>query len=196
MTTTGRTEPTDWGLLTRYKRGDVDALERLVERYRRPLYGFILNMTEGREDADEIFQEVWFRAIRKIGLYRRKNFCGWLMRIAHNLVIDRARRRKPDRSLDEEREDGGSLASVLPSGERGPTDNVQATDIGRAIAQAVETLPAEQKAVFLMRVKAELPFKEIAKIQGVSINTALARMQYALAKLRPLLKREYEALGR
>ncbi len=196
MTAKGRKEPTDRSLLARYKRGDVNALEALVERYRRPLFGFILNMTEGREDADEIFQEVWFRAIRKLGLYRQKNFCGWLMRIAHNLVIDRARRRKPDRSLDEEREGGATLASVLPSGERGPTDNAQASDIGRAIARAVATLPADQKAVFVMRVKAELPFKEIAKIQGVSINTALARMQYALAKLRPLLKTEYDDLGR
>ncbi len=196
MTTTGRTEPTDWSLLARYKRGDVDALEMLVERYRRPLYGFILNMTEGREDADEVFQEVWFRTIRKLGLYRQKNFCGWLMRIAHNLVIDRARRRKPDRSLDEEHAGGGSLAGVLPSRDRGPTDNVQATDLGQAIARAVATLPDEQKAVFVMRVKAELPFKEIAKIQGVSINTALARMQYALSKLRPLLKAEYDDLSR
>lgn len=196
MTKTAAMQPTDRSLLARYKRGDVDALETLVERYRRPLFGFILNMTEGREDADEIFQEVWFRAIRKMSSYRQRNFCGWLMRIAHNLVIDRARRRKPDRSLDEEHEEGGSLAGVLPSGERGPTENVQATDIGQAIVRAVETLPPEQKAVFVMRVKAELPFKEIAKIQGVSINTALARMQYALAKLRPLLRKDYENLGR
>ena len=62
-------EASDHELLSQYRRGRVDALEVLIERYRRPLYGFILNMTEGRGDADEIFQEVWFRVIRKIGLY-------------------------------------------------------------------------------------------------------------------------------
>ena len=80
--------------LADYRRGDTEALGRLVEQYRRPLYGFILNMTEGREDADEVFQEVWFRALRSLDRYRDRRFLSWLFRLAHNLIIDRARRRK------------------------------------------------------------------------------------------------------
>jgi RNA polymerase sigma-70 factor (ECF subfamily) len=189
-------ESSDHELLKQYRRGRVDALEALVDKYRRPLYSFILNMTEGRDDADEIFQEVWLRVIRKIGLYRDKNFFGWLVRITRNLIIDRARRRKPSLSLDADPEDGHSLMETVEGDGPTPADRLGDDDIGRRIKEAVHSLPDEQKEVFLMRVNAELPFKEIARLQKVSINTALARMHYALAKLRPLLQVEYAALGR
>jgi RNA polymerase sigma-70 factor, ECF subfamily len=186
----------DGELLDRYLKGEVPALEELVEKYRRRLYGFVLNMTAGREDADEIFQEVWLRAIRGVPCYKQRNFFGWLVRIAHNLVIDRARRRRPTVSLDEETDDGRTLGQLMPSQAPDPGGLAEAGDLGRRIAQAVAALPAQQKETFLLRVQAGLSFKEIAAVQRVSINTALARMQYALAKLRPLLKHDYKALGR
>ncbi len=192
-------ETGDGELLAQYLGGEVSALEQLVEKYRRPLFAFILNMTEGRGDADEIFQEVWFRAIRSLKRYKQKNFLGWLMRIAHNLVIDRARRKKPDVSLDQSPggdDEGLALINRLPSQDAGPDGLAEAGDLGQVIAAAVATLPVDQREVFLMRTKVELPFKEIARIQGVSINTALARMQYALNKLRPMLADHYAALGR
>ena len=88
------TDLSDGVLLDRYRRGgDAGSLEVLVDRYRRRLFGFILNMTEGRDDADEIFQEVWLKVIKKIDRYEhRKSFCGWLVRIARNVVIDRWQR--------------------------------------------------------------------------------------------------------
>jgi RNA polymerase sigma-70 factor, ECF subfamily len=185
----------DTELLRRYRHGDVAALESLVEKYRRPLYGFIYNMTGGQDDADEIFQEVWCRVIAKFSLYRPDNFFGWLVRIARNLVIDRVRRRKDVVSLDAATPDGGTLADVLSDGNRGPGQAAAAGELGRSIQAAVNTLPPEQKEVFVLRVQAGMAFKEIAVVQKVSINTALARMQYALAKLRPLLARDYAALG-
>lgn len=186
---------TDAELLARYRQGDSSALGLLVEEHRRPLFGYILSMTGGQDEADEIFQEVWYRVIRKIALYRAKNFRGWIMRIAHNIIIDRARRRGATVSLDAEGENGHSMSEILPANGPAPSDNLGRTDLGLRIARAVDTLPPEQKEVFLLRVRAELPFKEIAATQRVSINTALARMQYALAKLRPLLKQDYEELG-
>lgn len=186
-----RMAETDKECLDRYRHGDVDALEQLVEKYRRPLFAFILNMTCGRGDADEIFQEVWFRVIRKIDSYEQKNFFGWLVRIAHNLVIDRSRRKQPDVSLDEDQSDGAQLKDMIPIGTSGPREELARKDLEERLAKAVAALPPEQKEVFLMRVQADLSFKEIARIQKVSINTALARMQYALGRLRPLM-REYE----
>ena len=106
-------EASDIALIGRYRRGEVRALEQLVEKYRRPLFGFIINMTGSRNEADEVFQEVWFRVIRKLAVYKHKNFLGWLLRIAHNQIIDRARRRKPDMSLDEERDDGRRPAEMV-----------------------------------------------------------------------------------
>lgn len=182
----------DGQLIALYRRGEVAALEQLVDKYRRPLFGYIVNMTGRAGEADEIFQEVWFRVIRKIDTYRQKNFLGWMIRIAHNLVIDRARRARPGVSLDVEREEGHSLAETIPGAELDPAERVEAGDLGRRITEAVAGLPEDQREVFLMRVESELPFKEIAKIQGTSINTALARMQYALQKLRTILKDDYD----
>ena len=187
-------EESDKNLLTRYCHGEVDALERLVDKYRRSLFGFILNMTEGRDDADDIFQEVWLRVIRKLGTYRHKNFFGWLVRIAHNVIIDRSRRRKHEFTLDKGREEGESPDQLIRSDDRGPLAELQASDLGRHVAEAVAGLPAEQKEVFIMRVQTGLSFKEIARIQKVSVNTALARMHYTLAKLRSMLKQDYEEI--
>ena len=184
----------DYQLIERYRHGDVEAISLLVEKYRRPLFGFILNMTEGQGDADEVFQETWFRALRKLDSYRQKNFMGWLVRIARNLIIDRHRRHRPTVSLDATREDETTPVRELADPGPDPSDRAVTDDDVGAIARAVEALPEEQKEVLLMRIQAGLSFKEIAKSQAVSINTALARMQYALSKLRPLLRDDYNAL--
>ena len=81
--------------LAEYRSGRTEALGRLVEHYRRPLFAFIYKMTEGGSEADEIFQEVWFRAIKNVERYEDQSFLSWLFRIAHNLIIDRARRKRP-----------------------------------------------------------------------------------------------------
>lgn len=189
-------EVSDSELLTRYRRGQVDVLESLIEKYRRPLFGFIINMIQGRDEADEIFQEVWLRVIRNQAKYKHGNFCGWLVRIAHNVIIDRSRRKKPDVSLDEEKDEGLSLGQVIPGNEPGPASRLAGQDLGERITEAVNALPPDQKEVFLMRAKADMSFKEIAKAQKVSINTALARMQYALGKLRTVLEEDYEELNK
>lgn len=183
--------------LAEYRAGRVEAMGALVDHYRRPLFGFIAKMMEGHADAEEIFQETWVRALSNIARYREDKFLSWLFRIAHNLVIDRARRGKRLVELDRPQdEDGGSLQENMASPVRGPDDAVRARELGARIGEAVRRLPDEQREVFLMRTEGDLPFKEIARIQGVSINTALARMQYALQKLRAELKDEYAALGR
>ena len=187
-------DESDRQLLTRYRRGDLKGLETLIERYRRPLFGFIMNMMQNPNEADEVYQEVWMRVIRKHAKYKHGNFCGWLVRIAHNVIIDKGRRRKPDVSFDEEREEGVSLAEMLPGKEPGAQARLAARDLGTKLAAVVKALPADQRAVFVMRVEGDLSFKEIARIQKVSINTALARMQYALKKLRLELSDDYEEL--
>ena len=182
-------------LLQAYKNGDVEALGKLVEHYRRPLYGFILRMQKNPTEADEIFQEVWLRAVRNLDRYEQKRFLSWLFRIAHNLIIDRARKRKPDYSLDDPGDANLPLGERIAADQRGPTTNTFAIDLGARIREAVEVLPPDQREVFLLRTENHLPFKEIATIQEVSINTALARMQYALAKLRIELADTYDEVS-
>lgn len=189
-------EASDHDLLADYRAGDAQALGRLVERYRRPLFGFILNMTEGRQDAEEIFQETWFRAIRGFDTYREHKLLSWLFRIAHNLVIDHARKMRPvsEAPRDTERAEDDPV-NRLPDTAVRPDAQAHGRDLGARIRGATAQLPAEQREVFLLRMNANMPFKEIAKLQGTSINTALARMQYALAKLRDELKDDYKDLA-
>ncbi len=189
-------DQTDTDCIKAYLGGDANALEPMVEKYKRPLYSFILKMTEGREDTDEIFQETWFRALKNIHKFQHKNFLNWLFRIAHNLVIDRARRNKKNISMQTATGGDGdqTLEDRLPAPGITPAEEVGGIGLGKRIEQAVETLSPEQKQVFLMRMYAGTSFKEIAKIQKCSINTCLARMQYALAKLRSMLREEYDEL--
>jgi RNA polymerase sigma-70 factor, ECF subfamily len=182
--------------LAEYRGGDTEALARIVEEYRRPLFGFILNMLTNKGEANEVFQEVWLRAIRHLPTYREKRFLSWLFRIAHNLMIDRARKAKPMVELAPgpgEKED--PLDRLAVSHGIGPDREAAGRELGNRIANAVAALPPEQKEVFLLRTSGDMPFKDIARIQGASINTALGRMQYALAKLREALKQDYEALS-
>lgn len=190
-------DPTDVQCINAYLGGDADALAPMVEKYKRPLYSFILKMTEGREDTDEIFQETWFRALKNVHKFKHKNFLNWLFRIAHNLVIDRARRNKRNVSMQTAThgEDGEqTLEDRLPAPGISPAEEVGGAHLGIRIEAAVEKLSSDQKEVFLMRMYGNASFKEIAKIQKCSINTCLARMQYALTKLRSTLKEEYDEL--
>lgn len=183
--------------LAEYRAGRVEAMGKLVEHYRRPLYAFLYKMLERRSgDADEMFQEVWFRVIKNVERYEDQSFLSWLFRIAHNLIIDRARRAKPMVDLGDGGEDGLALEERLASSKLGPENEVAGRDMGRRIAAAVARLPPEQREVFLMRTEADVPFKAIAKIQKTSINTSLARMHYAVLKLREELRGDYESLAR
>lgn len=186
-------ETSDKQLLVSYRKGDLSAMEELVQRHRRSLFGFILGMTGTVLEAEDVFQEVWIRVLKKLDRYRDDNFGGWLVRVAHNLYVDRTRKRKPDMSLDEEDPASGrTMVESFESPEPDPAEHAQAGELGKAINAAVATLPCEQREVFVLRTQVNMPFKEIAKVQETSINTVLARMHYALGKLRPMLKTHYE----
>ena len=175
----------DAQLLAAYRKGDVEALGRLVEKYKRPLFAFLARFAASPGEADEWFQDTWVRAIEHMNWFRQQNLLGWLFRIAHNRIIDQARRKKPDCSLDALLPGNGApLGDTIPAAALSPAAEAAGRDLGRQIAAAAGRLPVEQREVFWLRMAADLPFKEIARIQRCSINTALARMQYALARLR------------
>ena len=185
----------DAKLLAAYRRGDAEALGRLVEKYKRPLFAFLARFADNPGQADEWFQETWVRAIRHVNFFRQRNFLGWLFRIAHNLAIDHARKKRPDFSLDAPMPASGlPFADLLPSPALSPADEAAGRDLGQQIQTATTKRPVEQREVFWLRMDAGLPFKEIARIQRCSVNTALARMQYALDKLRAALGPIYREL--
>jgi len=182
----------DESLIERYNRGETWALTELVNRYRKPLYSFLWRMTGNSADSDEIFQDTWVRIITKSKGFRQDRFKGWIFKIAHNLVIDWSRRKGRTVSLDAPQTGGDdgvtTLSDRLADQSPSPDIRVDGKDIGRAIKNALSELPGEQREVFVLRMEAGMAFKDIAKMQGVSLNTALARMQYALVKMRKLLK--------
>lgn len=182
---------TDKALVERYtKDGDIPALELLVERYRKQLYSFIINMISRFDDADDVFQETWFRAVKSLQNYRHDRFLSWLFRIAHNIVVDKWRKNRETISFDAENKDGFSINDVVSQSGLSPGEEAGLKDAVGVVGVALNKLPREQREVFLMRVQGDLSFREIAKIQSVSINTALARMSYAVAKLRKELHNE------
>lgn len=184
----------DDALIARYRdAGDVAALDALVRRHTDMLTRYLRGMLNAAADVDDAFQEVWLKVVRRPDAYRNSNFRGWLIRIAHNVAIDRYRRQRPTASLDAEGEDGGSLSDTVASGEASPRGVLAEADTLEWIARRVRALPDTQREVFLMRVAGELSFKEIAAALGVPLNTALGRMHYAVTRLREELNKDRDA---
>lgn len=185
-------EISDEKLMARFKRGDASAMDELVSRYEKPLIGFLWRMQGNAADIQDIFQNVWLRVIAKSRDFRQDRFKGWLFKIAHNLVIDTARKNKKWISLDEPLPGTGehheTLANTLASEDPDPASRVNRTDIRHAIDEALAELPKEQREVLIMRMETELTFREIAGILDIPLNTCLARMQYALTKMRAMLR--------
>ncbi len=183
-------EPNLESLLQAYRQGDEASLGRIVERTRRPLHRYILGMVGNPHLAEDVFQDVWLRAVRNLHRYHNRHLQAWLFRIARNRIIDLSRKKKEDLSLQQplgSGEEPVTLESFLASSDSGPARHAGDRELGQRIRAAVSQLPPEQREVFVLRMESDLPFKEIATLQGVSINTALGRMQYALRRLREAL---------
>jgi RNA polymerase sigma-70 factor, ECF subfamily len=168
---------TDEKLIKKYLHGDEQAFNTLYQKYRKPVYAYLNNMLENRRDlVEDIFQQTWTRAISALDKYRDEGtFISWIYRIARNLTIDHFRREK------RYAENSGDYETVDDN--PGPSANEEKRELETALAQAIATLPESQREVVCLRQN-DMPFAEIAKIQNVSINTALGRMHYAVEKLR------------
>ena len=179
---------TDDKLVSLYARGNNDAFDILLQRYECRIFSYILNIVKDEDQANDIFQDTFIKAIVTIkdGRYTESGkFGSWLTRIAHNLVIDYYRQEKavPQVSCDNEE------INILNRKELCDTnieDCLIKDQILLAIRSLVSSLPALQKEVLEMRYYMNMSFKEIAETTGVSINTALGRMRYAILNLRKI----------
>ena len=180
----------DQKLLNCYLSGDRNAISQLIERHSRRVRDYIQMMVKDGDVADDIFQETFIKAVRVIdeGRYTDNGrFLSWILRIAHNQVIDHFRAQKQNRQLNEA-EAGYDVLGTLRLGERTVEDEIVCEQIASDVRRMVELLPDEQREVVMMRYYSGLSFKEIAEQTGVSINTALGRMRYALINLRKMIK--------
>ncbi len=180
----------DQVLLKQYLAGNQQAISELIERHSRRVRDYIHMMVKDRDVADDIFQETFIKAVRVIddGRYTDNGkFLSWILRIAHNQVIDHFRAQKQTRAVSEA-EAGYDVLGTLRFAEKTVEDEMVGAQIESDVRALVELLPAEQREVVMMRYFGGSSFKEIAEQTGVSINTALGRMRYALINLRRMIR--------
>jgi len=179
-------------LLNAYLSGNENAVTVLVNRHRRRVFDYINMMVKDRDVADDIFQETLIRVLRfvKEGRYTENGkFLSWVLRIAHNQVIDHFRQKKQQNNISEG-EAGYDLLNNKKFSDATVEDKMVSAQIEADVRRLVDHLPPEQKEVVMMRYYMGLSFKEIAEQTEVSINTALGRMRYALINLRKLIDKK------
>ncbi|QFZ55904.1 sigma-70 family RNA polymerase sigma factor [Oceanihabitans sp. IOP_32] len=177
-------------LVNSYIKGDERALETLVNRHKQKIYSFIYSKVYDRDITEDIFQDTFIKVIRtlKRGAYNEEGkFLPWVMRIAHNLVIDFFR--KNNRMPKFDNHGDFSIFSVLSDSSLNAEKTLIKAQVEQDVRRLVEELPDDQKEVLLMRMYNDMSFKEISERTGVSINTALGRMRYALINLRKIIEK-------
>ena len=177
-------------LLGQYLAGDQSAISQLLDRHSRRVRDYIRMMVKDRDLADDILQDTLIKVVRVIdeGRYVDSGkFLSWVLRIAHNQVIDHFRREKQQKQLTEA-DAGYDVLGTLRFAEPTIEDRMIDAQIKQDLRALVELLPEEQSEVVKLRYFSGLSFKEIAEETDVSINTALGRMRYALINLRRMIK--------
>jgi len=188
-------------LIHLYQNGDEDAFSQILERYKKKVYGYILNVVRDRVVADDIFQETFFKVIRTLKKKQYNSegkFIQWVMRISYNLIIDSFRQNGKIKTISKiVRPDGKvvDVFDVVKVEQQSTEDCIIKKQILQDIRKLVEYLPFEQREVVILRHYYDLSFKEIADMTSVSINTALGRMRYALINLRRLAEEHKIALS-
>ena len=186
-------------LIARYRDGEVAAFDELVVQYKSELFAYLCSMSNSREDAEDLYQETFVKVIAALPGYRSEGkFRRWLFRIARNLALDRARRMRVRNVLVRQHSDNGhkdgyrAICVQRRAGGASPRTTAAMNETRVWIDCAVQKLPPHQREVFVLRQYTGMPFKEIAHVQRCPVSTVLARMRYALSKLRAELGKEKE----
>ena len=177
-------------LVQNYISGDEKALEVLINKHNQRITSFIYSKVLDRAIAEDIFQDTFIKVIKtlKRGAYNEEGkFLPWVMRIAHNLIIDHFRRNK--RMPKFEGSGDFNIFSVLGDDKLDAERQIIKDQIENDLGLLIDELPDDQKEVLIMRMYRDMSFKEISENTGVSINTALGRMRYALINLRKIIEK-------
>jgi RNA polymerase sigma factor (sigma-70 family) len=186
----------DGVLVSSYINGCEKSLEVLILRHKQRIFGFVLSKVLDREIAEDIFQDTFIKVINtlKRGKYNEEGkFLPWVMRIAHNLIIDHFRRNKRIPKFNNT--DEFDIFSVISDDVLNIEKQLIKNQILDDVRGLISELPEDQKEVLLMRMYKDMSFKEIAENTDVSINTALGRMRYALINLRKLIEKHHIILA-
>ncbi|MCF6294536.1 MAG: sigma-70 family RNA polymerase sigma factor [Flavobacteriaceae bacterium] len=177
-------------LVSNYINGDEHSLSVLIKRHKQKIYSFIYSKVFDRDVTEDVFQDTFIKVIKtlKLGKYNEEGkFLPWVMRIAHNLVIDHFR--KNNRMPKFDNSNDFNIFSVLSDSSLNAEKSLIKGQVEEDIKRLIEELPEDQKEVLIMRMYNDMSFKEISENTGVSINTALGRMRYALINLRKVIEK-------
>ena len=175
-------------LVKKYVEGDENALTILINRHQSKIFGFIYSKIADRDISNDIFQDTFIKVIKtlKSRAYNEEGkFLPWVMRIAHNLIIDHFRKNKKMPMFRETEE--FSIFSIMCDDSLTIENKIIREQVEIDLKKLIEKLPADQKEVLIMRMYQDMSFKEISELTGVSINTALGRMRYALMNMRKVI---------
>lgn len=180
----------DFELVSQFINGDSSAIETLINRHKSRVYTYIYLIVRNHQLSEDIFQDTFIKVINSLRhkKYQEKGiFVSWVIRIAHNLIIDHYRKAKHLKTTSNDDKDVDVFNSRKFS-DKNIEEELIEDQISRDVRKLIEELPADQKQVILLRHYGGLSFKEIAEQTDVSINTALGRMRYALINLRKIIK--------
>lgn len=179
---------TDNGLVEAYVNGNNKAFDELLKRHQAKLFAYIMRIVSDVDLANDIFQETFVRVITNIrqGKYvDTGKFSAWLMRIAHNMIIDHFRQAKAEKTISTD-EESSTVLNCAELAEASIEDCMVNTQIHDDVRRIIDALPENQREVLKMRFYQGLSFKEIAEATGTGINTALGRMRYAILNMKRL----------
>ena len=180
-------QQSDAELIHAYIHGQENALEVLINRYKDKVYTSVYMLVKDKYLAEDIFQDAFLKMIKTIkeGRYAEQGkFLPWAIRVAHNLCMDHFRRSRTQIPIT--LPDGQDISVLFGAGDL-VADGIEKRQVHDSVRKLVEELPDEQREVVVLRIYADLSFKQISDLTGVSINTALGRMRYALINLRKLI---------
>jgi len=179
----------DYELITRFIKGEQSCFEKLIHRHKNKVFAYISLYIRDQALAEDIFQDTFLKVIQSVksGRYADNGkFVSWVMRIAHNLIIDHFRRIKQMNTISNDNYES-DLFNSKSFAEDNVEDDMIKGQIRKDIRNMISHLPDDQREVVILRHYAGLSFKEIADITDVSINTALGRMRYALINMRRIM---------
>lgn len=189
-----KSEQSDKVLVSAYINGSEEAFEHLLMRHKSNVFHYILSKVKDRELADDIFQDVFIKVIKtlKAGNYNEEGkFLPWVLRIAHNLVVDHFRRSNKVRMISESSSfsEEFNIFSVLSQDDLNVEQAISKEELEGQLVDVMQHLPDTQKEILYMRIFQDMSFKDISEAKDISINTALGRMRYALINMRKLIEK-------
>ncbi|HOK74387.1 MAG TPA: sigma-70 family RNA polymerase sigma factor [Bacteroidales bacterium] len=182
-------ETSDYELLKRFIDGEQSCFEELIHRHKNKVYAYISLYIRDQALAEDIFQDTFLKVIQSVKAgkyYEDGKFLSWVMRIAHNLIIDHFRRIRQMNTMSNDDYES-DLFNSKSLAEKNVEEDIVRIQVRKDVRKLISMLPYDQREVVILRHYTGLSFKEIAEITGVSINTALGRMRYALINMRKMI---------